>query len=130
MKMLAVWWMQDIRGGARLKKVVTNDRSAPVTGAARKTSPTEPNGSGFRNPNGGSAAGSPAGGEPPRLPGIGGLFAGGFPQLKKAGERGDPIPGRRPAAPNSGRARFISLTLPHLNRDGIESELSVPWMPR
>ena len=88
--------LKDIRGGTRLKKVVTNDRSAPVTGAVRKTSPTEPNR--FNGGGGGSASGSatsPA--EPPRLPGIGGLFAGGFPQLKKAGDRDQPP--RRPAAP-------------------------------
>ena len=86
--------LKDIRGGKALKKVVTNDRSAPVTGAVRKTSPTEPN----RFNGGGLATGSatsPA--EPPRLPGIGGLFAGGFPQLKKAGDRDQPP--RRPAAP-------------------------------
>lgn len=60
--------LSDIRTGARLKKTVTNDRSAPVIdakpGAAGGVKPLAP-------PSGGGAASNGSG--PPQL---GGLFAG------------------------------------------------------
>jgi WAS/WASL-interacting protein len=79
--------LQSIQGGARLKKTVTNDRSSPITGNSKSasSSPSHGNngsgGSGRPSPSGGDGGGGGGGGG--RLPGIGGLFAGGMPQLKK-----------------------------------------------
>ena len=63
-------------------------------------SPTSPSG-------GGGGGGVGASEEPARLPGIGGLFAGGFPQLKKAG--GGVNTGRRepPPAISPGKAENL-----------------------
>ena len=72
--------LKQIQKGAQLKKTVTNDRSGPILGA---------------NKNSNTGAGAPvrrgvaqntsqdAGPAPGPLPGIGGLFAGGMPALKK-----------------------------------------------
>ena len=58
------------------------------------------------SPSGGVGASEP---EPARLPGIGGLFAGGFPQLKKAG--GAVNTGRRDPAPaiSPGKTQFHTI---------------------
>ena len=67
------------------------------------------------SPSGGGGAGVGASEEPARLPGIGGLFAGGFPQLKKAGGgvntgRREPPPAISPGkAENFERTSFIVL---------------------
>ena len=91
--------LSSIQQGKALKKTVTNDRSAPLVGGGVKTAN---NTQGSSNQNGGPKF-PPGGGAPrlgmnrtesndinetPRLPGIGGLFAGGMPQLKPAGSRG------------------------------------------
>ena len=74
--------LKQIQKGSKLKKTVTNDRSAPIVG-------------GNKNPGGGGGGGAPAsrgvgqntshdpGPGPGPLPGIGGLFSGGMPALKK-----------------------------------------------
>ena len=73
--------LAQIQAGKRLKKAVTNDRSAPAI--------EQPKGGGG---GGGGRMGAPAipmgaaassGGGPPQL---GGLFAGGMPKLKPAGQ--------------------------------------------
>ena len=67
------------------------------------------------SPSGGGGGGVGASEEPARLPGIGGLFAGGFPQLKKAGGgvntgRREPPPAISPGkAENFERTSFILL---------------------
>ena len=90
--------LSSIQQGKALKKTVTNDRSAPQLGGVKTTNntqgPSNQNG-GPKFPPGGSAPRlgqnrneSNEVNETPRLPGIGGLFAGGMPQLKPAGSRG------------------------------------------
>lgn len=69
--------LKQIQAGKTLKKAETNDRSAPVIDTNAK-----PSSSGSTAPSVGAAGRSPAGG-PPQL---GGLFAGGMPKLKPAGQ--------------------------------------------
>lgn len=87
--------LSSIQQGKALKKTVTNDRSSPLVGGTKTSNNTQ----GSSNLNGGPKF-PPGGskpsinrsengnGETPRLPGIGGLFAGGMPQLKPSGSRG------------------------------------------
>ncbi|KAL1437158.1 hypothetical protein MTO96_049143 [Rhipicephalus appendiculatus] len=63
--------LSQIRGGATLKKAVTNDRSAPVIDGAKK------GGSSSSSSNGSGKLGAP--------PGLAGLFAGGMPRLRPTG---------------------------------------------
>ena len=78
--------LKDIQRGRKLKPTQTNDRSAPLLGGKN----AGPSGQGARPAAGGSA--SPAAGASTAgasgnagpLPGIGGLFAGGMPTLKKS----------------------------------------------
>jgi len=68
--------LKQIQAGKGLKKVQTLDRSAPIVEA--------PKGGGGGSGRGGVSAPSlPSGGGPPQL---GGLFAGGMPKLKPAGQ--------------------------------------------
>ena len=76
--------LKDIQGGKKLKPTVTNDRSAPVIGNKPSASagPSAPSGS--RDDGGSSSSSSQSGATSAGpLPGIGGLFAGGMPTLKK-----------------------------------------------
>ncbi|KAI5292709.1 hypothetical protein KEM56_006225, partial [Ascosphaera pollenicola] len=93
----------DIRKGAKLRKAVTNDRSAPLVGgkitsggAAAPSIGSAPPVPGMLKPPGGappvpgnrtrsnsSVADPPA--SPPSAPSLGGLFAGGMPKLRKTG---------------------------------------------
>ena len=66
--------LKQIQSGKKLKKTETNDRSAPLVDTNVKPS------SGASSVS--AAGGSPAGG-PPQLAG---LFAGGIPKLKPAGQ--------------------------------------------
>ncbi|XP_044271883.1 WAS/WASL-interacting protein family member 2-like isoform X1 [Tribolium madens] len=68
--------LKSIQKGTRLKKTVTNDRSAPVIG-------------GKTNNNSNSSGPPSVGGTPPSTPNglnLGGLFAGGMPKLKPTGK--------------------------------------------
>ena len=90
--------LSSIQQGKALKKTVTNDRSAPSLGGVKTSNNTQassnlssgpklgPPGGGLRQSSGKSETNGNT--ETPRLPGIGGLFAGGMPQLKPPGGRG------------------------------------------
>ena len=87
--------LSSIQQGKALKKTVTNDRSAPLLGGVKTTNntqgPSSQNG-GPKFPPGGSKLSTNrsvnGNGETRRLPGIGGLFAGGeMPKLKPASSR-------------------------------------------
>ena len=70
--------LKSIQKGAQLKKTVTNDRSAPITGTVKNSNNAAAS-AGSSQSSGGSGSGGFSG----PLPGIGGLFAGGMPTLKK-----------------------------------------------
>ena len=76
--------LKSIQNGAQLKKTVTNDRSAPILGAVKNSASSNDNssrgGSGIGSSHSYGSNGSSSNGP---LPGIGGLFAGGMPTLKK-----------------------------------------------
>ena len=92
--------LSSIQKGKALKKIVTNDRSSPVLEGSKASNNTHSSSnvnSGqkiFSTPSGGkirqNSVQSETNGnsESPRLPKIGGLFAGGMPQLKPSGSRG------------------------------------------
>ncbi|CAD6185862.1 unnamed protein product [Caenorhabditis auriculariae] len=74
--------LSDIHKGARLKKTVTNDRSAPAVGNVKpsangSTSSSAPNGGNAPKPSFGSSPG----------PGLGGLFANGMPMKPSDNKR-------------------------------------------
>lgn len=80
--------LKQIQAGKKLKKAETNDRSAPALDAGGKIGGGGGGGgSGGGISSGGGAGGglaaAMAGGGPPQL---GGLFAGGMPKLKPAGQ--------------------------------------------
>ena len=70
--------LKQIQAGKKLNKAKTNDRSAPVI----DTLNSKPSNGGHVAPSGSAAGGSFVGG-PPQLAG---LFAGGMPKLKPAGQ--------------------------------------------
>jgi WAS/WASL-interacting protein len=72
--------LEQIQAGRRLKKAETNDRSAP---AIDTTKASAGGGGGAPRVASSSTPPAPNGGGPPQL---GGLFAGGMPKLKPAGQ--------------------------------------------
>eukprot|EP00094_Tigriopus_californicus_P007331 TCALIF_07056-PA protein Name:"Similar to vrp1 Verprolin (Schizosaccharomyces pombe (strain 972 / ATCC 24843))" AED:0.07 eAED:0.11 QI:644/0.83/0.85/1/0.5/0.42/7/0/483 len=70
--------LKSIQQGKALKKTVTNDRSGPSVGGK----PTAPAQSG-NGRAGGASLGQASSASTPKLPGIGGIFAGGFPTLNR-----------------------------------------------
>ncbi|KAL3242778.1 hypothetical protein MRX96_020945 [Rhipicephalus microplus] len=64
--------LSQIRGGAALKKAITNDRSAPIIDGAKKGGSSS-----SLSSNGSGKLGAP--------PGLAGLFAGGMPRLRPTG---------------------------------------------
>ncbi|KAJ3105837.1 hypothetical protein HDU97_007481 [Phlyctochytrium planicorne] len=84
--------LKSIQKGAKLKKTVTNDRSAPIVDAPKGGGGGGGGGGppgGFPRPpvpgGGGGGGGGSGGGGGGGAPQLGGLFAGGMPKLKSAG---------------------------------------------
>jgi hypothetical protein len=78
--------LKQIQAGKKLKKAETNDRSAPALDTGGKIGGGGGGGGGAGGGGGGAGGGlaaAMAGGGPPQL---GGLFAGGMPKLKPAGQ--------------------------------------------
>jgi hypothetical protein len=74
--------LKQIQSGKRLKKAETNDRSAPLVDS-KPTGGGGGIGAAAAARAGGASVASPSVGGPPQL---GGLFAGGMPKLKPAGQ--------------------------------------------
>ena len=75
-----------IQQGTKLKKTVTVDKSQPAVpggGGGGGGAAASPSGGG-----GGGGAGAPPSGPPAGAPQLAGMFAGGFPKLKKTGREG------------------------------------------
>lgn len=79
--------LNSIQKGAKLKKTVTNDKSAPIIGKVSNlnssNSPTNNVDSGGGSRGGGNSSANGA------AMGLGGLFAGGMPKLKPTGRRAE-----------------------------------------
>lgn len=76
--------LEQIQSGKRLKKTETRDRSAPILDAK----PGGGGGGGGVRAGGGGGAGPGLGGGGGGPPQLAGLFAGGMPKLKPAGQGG------------------------------------------
>ncbi|NXP09419.1 WIPF1 protein, partial [Thinocorus orbignyianus] len=118
--------LSDITKGKKLKKTVTNDRSAPILDKPK--GPVGGGGSGFGGGGGGSGGGfGGAGGGGP--PGLGGLFQAGMPKLRSAASRDADAGGggRPPALPPGGRsAKGEIFGLPN----GIVWPYPLEWNPK
>ncbi|KAF6087162.1 WAS/WASL interacting protein family member 3 [Phyllostomus discolor] len=102
--------LADIQQGTRLRKVTQiNDRSAPQIESSKGA-----------NKEGGGSANSQGGSTPPAL---GGLFAGGFPVLRPAGQR-DAAGGKTGQAPGS------RAPSPRLPTKTLSGPLNPPASPR
>ncbi|ORX54121.1 hypothetical protein DM01DRAFT_323885, partial [Hesseltinella vesiculosa] len=95
--------LSQIQQGKRLKKAVTNDRSAPQVGGGG-AKPSGPPGGGMARPppmmqHAAAAPPPTSSSNAPSGPQLGGLFAGGMPTLRKT--RGSHVDTGREAAPSA-----------------------------
>jgi WAS/WASL-interacting protein len=141
--------LNDIQKGRRLKKAITNDRSAPVIDG-KKTSVSSSSGGRVRSSSASGGSNS-VGINTATPPGLGGLFAGGMPRLKSRGgidtgrENSNnlatppPLPGGRPRAPSDGnqpsaiQSKVVAPLLRNTISKGIDkainSEATPPPLP-
>lgn len=131
--------LKDIQSGARLKPTKTNDRSAPVVGSGKSataaTGPSSNDRSGGGGGNGDSRTDAQSSQFTGPLPGIGGLFAGGMPTLKKTkggintGRAPDPESPKKSAANGSSSSNNINNKFLNSSTSSLNSSPSLSPSP-